>query len=359
MFFVIPVGDVNRSERIPWVNHALILANIAVYLWMYLLATDSEAIVKQYAFVPAHPEALTSITSMFMHIGLGHLIGNMLFLYIFGDNVEETLGHFGYLVFYVAGGLFADFVHAHVISESMRSIPTLGASGAISAVMGAYVLLFPRASITYWGLFFLKTFTFSLSSWIAVGWWFLMQLLSHDSTGLTGVAYGAHIGGFIFGASAAGLLLIAGVISTNWLHSARERRMEPVSHQGEVLVPSATRGGYVRSTGACPACARPLQPPVEDECPPLDRCLTCGGIWLDPGEAEQVLSLRPMPPHLARPTARFADAASIPIGKRGCPRCRTPLEVTEILGVWMEACPGCRGIWADRFKLEELSHRIR
>ncbi len=366
MFLTIPVGDENRTTRTPWVNHALIVINVAVFIWMLAFCRDPKALIDQYGFLPAHPTAVGWLSSMFLHGGFEHIIGNMLFLWIFGDNVEEKFGHVGYLLFYLVGGIFADFIHAHVISEPMKLIPTIGASGAISAVMGAYVFMFPKSRVRFWGfiwlfVFFFRTFSFRLSTWFAVGGWFLLQLLSNDPTGTDSVAYGAHIGGFIFGAALTGLLLIAGLIQTNWLYSGADPRRvgeAPGTARHDVMVPSVTLGGYVRSLGSCPACARPLQP-VQDEGVHLDRCLVCGGIWLEPGVTERLLGRSPLPSHLARPPARTVDAVTIDVGRRECPRCDGLLDMIAVEGVAMEACPRCRGLWADRFKLGELENALR
>lgn len=364
MFLTLPVGDENRSSRTPWVNYALIVTNVVVFVWGEMFVTDPAALVLKYGFTPAHPTAFNWLTSMFMHGGWEHLIGNMLFLWIFGDNVEEKFGHLGYLVFYLLGGGMSDFIHAHVVSEAMRQLPCIGASGAISAVMGAYVFMFPKSTVRFWGfiwlfIFFFRTFRFKLSAWFAVGAWFLLQLLSHSADGSDGVAYAAHIGGFIFGGAVTGLLLIAGVIQTNWLYSGQDpvKLVALPAGRTETLVPSPSRGGYVRSLGSCPACSRPLQP-VEDEGVHLDRCLTCGGIWLEPGVTEQLLSRHPLPGHLARPPARTADAVTHPPGRRECPRCDGALDQITVGQVSMEACPRCRGIWADRFKLGELAGQL-
>lgn len=154
------------------------------------------------------PVYLTLLTSMFMHGGLMHLLGNMWFLWIFGDNIEEDLGHMGYVVFYLVCGLIASLAHvAMSLSGPAALTPSLGASGAISGVMGAYLVLHPHRRVT---VLLLRIIT-HVPGYIAVGMWFLFQVI--DSLGLLGggdkgIAYAAHIGGFVAGAVIAGGFLL-------------------------------------------------------------------------------------------------------------------------------------------------------
>jgi membrane associated rhomboid family serine protease len=214
---VIPIGDDSRGRRIsPVVNLSLIAINAAVFLYQISLPLQElQDFVYTYGAIPADlvaalespseehvPVYATVLTSMFMHGGWAHFLGNMLFLWVFGANVEDAMGHFNYLVFYILGGVGA--VAAQVFFNTESLIPMIGASGAISAVMAAYFLLFPGAwiRVLIWvGL----PFIFMIPALVMIGVWFLFQLLAGiaalevatEATG--GVAYWAHIGGFIAG----------------------------------------------------------------------------------------------------------------------------------------------------------------
>ncbi len=231
---LIPVGDDNRDRhRTPFVNYLLIAINIYVFFWLqnwgndvpftYAYATVPGEILsgtdivteskiledpitgQQFELPGLQPTPysvyLTLFTSMFMHGGLAHLFGNMMFLWIFGDNIENRLGHLRYLVFYLLCGVLASL--AHVVSTSVLGhnllIPSLGSSGAISAVLGGYILLFPTRGVHIWIFFMVVT----VPAFLAVGIWFVFQVLNGlgtlggDEAG--GVAYAAHIGGFLAG----------------------------------------------------------------------------------------------------------------------------------------------------------------
>jgi membrane associated rhomboid family serine protease len=205
---MIPLRDENPARRVPFVNYALIFINVLVFLWQVSLGTQGEAVLYRLALIPLDVtqgldlgDARAVLTSMFMHAGLAHLAGNMLYLWIFGDNVEDALGHFKYLLFYLAGGLAASATHVLLYPNS--SVPTVGASGAIAATLGAYLLLFPnRRVVTLIPLgFFLQVAR--LPAIFVLGAWFVLQLfqgtLSLGMDQLGGVAFWAHIGGFAFG----------------------------------------------------------------------------------------------------------------------------------------------------------------
>ncbi len=210
----IPLKDLNPSRSYPFVNITLILANIVAFLYeLGLEATMPrrafEALVLTYSEVPARIPAflaghvafevafLPLVTSMFLHAGWLHIAGNMLFLWIFGDNVEDFFGHLTYLFFYLACGIGAGLLH--VLFNFHSNIPAVGASGAISGVMGAYILLYPRARI----LTLVFIFLIPVPAVLFLGLWYVMQFLS----GLNvlgggpsgGVAVWAHIGGFLLG----------------------------------------------------------------------------------------------------------------------------------------------------------------
>ncbi len=197
-----PIGDDNTSRRtVPVVTYALIAINVLFFL-VELIAGD--AFIETWAFVPtrflANPggDFITIFTSMFMHGGWLHIGGNMLYLWIFGDNIEDRFGHLRYLVFYLVCGGAATF--AQMAFSMGSSIPNLGASGAIAGVLGAYVLLFPQRRVTV----MVGAGVTQMPALIVIGLWFVLQLFSGiGSIAATadtgGVAYMAHVGGFIAG----------------------------------------------------------------------------------------------------------------------------------------------------------------
>src|SRR4030067_3782092 len=153
---MIPIRDGIPTRETPVVNYLLIAANVLVFLWMFLMPESAlETMVNKYAMVPAHfadgvtlADIMTIFTSMFMHAGWAHIGGDMLDLWIFGDNVEDRLGHFRYLMFYLVGGVAASMTH--LATNWGSELPTVGASGAIAAVLGAYLVLFPASQIETW-----------------------------------------------------------------------------------------------------------------------------------------------------------------------------------------------------------------
>lgn len=198
MIFV-PVGDINPRERFPWINYSLIAANVAIFVWS---VSVPEKKVLAWALVPSQMEPITLVTSMFLHADIFHLGGNMLFLWIAGDNVEDRCGPWLYLAFYMAAGLVAGGAHVLTVTTASAHIPTVGASGSISGVLGAYLILFPWARIRFFYWIFVVAGFVTMRSWFAIGAWFALQLLAvllttDDRIG--GVAYWAHIGGFAFG----------------------------------------------------------------------------------------------------------------------------------------------------------------
>lgn len=236
----IPIGDDNRDRKAtPFVNYLFIIINILVFIFLqdwgrnlsftYSYSTVPAEILtghdivsksnmvfnnltQQYEQIPGLGSTsinvyLTLITSVFMHGGFVHIFGNMLFLFIFGDNIEDIMGHSRYFFFYLLCGVIAglSYVFSTYFLGQNLFVPSLGASGAISGVMGGYIILFPRKKIYIWLFFF---FTIAVPAFIAVGLWFVFQVI--DSLGALGkseagggIAYAAHIGGFI-----AGLILI-------------------------------------------------------------------------------------------------------------------------------------------------------
>ena len=147
-----PFRDHNPSNRTPFITYALIAINVVVFIYSWPLSDDPRLLSAFYSDYALFPDRISAgqdfqglVTSMFLHGGIMHLVGNMLFLWIFGDNMEDEMGHMGFLIFYVLGGIGAGM--AQVVSEPFSQIPTVGASGAVAAVMGGYLLLFPRAKV--------------------------------------------------------------------------------------------------------------------------------------------------------------------------------------------------------------------
>jgi membrane associated rhomboid family serine protease len=189
-----PYKDENVAESFPYVNTALILVNVVVFFWSIF---NFEYVIMTFGFIPANASVITIFTSMFLHGSLGHLFGNMWYLFIFGDNVEDKFGKFKYLIFYLISGIAATGLHW--LSSPVSTIPTVGASGAISGVLGAYLALFPKVKVRVLGPYFIM---FRLSAKYLIGFWFVLQLL-FGVMGLfgasSGIAFFAHIGGFVFG----------------------------------------------------------------------------------------------------------------------------------------------------------------
>ena len=201
-----PIRDHNPSEKTPFVTYALIVANVVVFASYFGIMNDPRAInafFDTWALIPSRVASGDQlgglITSMFLHGGFMHLAGNMLFLWIFGDNLEEDLGHFGFLLFYIACGVGASV--AHVAAAPWSNVPTVGASGAIAGVMGAYLLMYPRARVDVLFIFVIFFRIFPIPAWIMLGVWFGLQLLNGASADMStgGVAYWAHAGGFVLG----------------------------------------------------------------------------------------------------------------------------------------------------------------
>jgi membrane associated rhomboid family serine protease len=241
------------------VNYTLIVINVAVFLYMLTLSTDipgtraeaqaaaemqarevcygrlappseQERFYCEWGFQPREfidavqgdlrfPESnrqailLSIVTSIFMHAGILHILGNLLFLWVFGDNVEDRFGHLVYLLFYLAGGMAATLLQAAIDTSSV--VPVVGASGAISAVLGAYLVMFPLARVTILFPIFIILFPLSVPAFLLIGLWFVQNFLAGiaEVTGTaagSGVAFFAHIGGFLFGLGLAPLLRYAG-----------------------------------------------------------------------------------------------------------------------------------------------------
>ena len=212
---MLPLRDHLPTRTVPFVNYALIAANVAVYLFERFTIANGVApdgLLHAFGLVPARiwvdpaGAAVTVMTSMFMHdpTNVMHVAGNMLYLWIFGDNVEDAMGHGRYLLFYVVGGLCA--ATAQTLAGPTSLVPMVGASGAIAAVLAAYVFLYPRSPVTVLNPVFLLWFFFGLfltfPAWLVIGLFFVVNLwdaLTNSAEG--GVAFMAHVGGFVGGAA--------------------------------------------------------------------------------------------------------------------------------------------------------------
>jgi membrane associated rhomboid family serine protease len=215
---MIPLRDETPRFSVPYVTYFIIALNTMIFLYEWLLGMQSHgalnALVSEFGVVPRHitlalsgsphfnltSALLPILTSMFLHASWLHIIGNMWVLWIFGDNIEDYLGHFSYLVFYLVSGVAAAV--AHILLNASSNAPTVGASGAIAGVMGAYFVLYPRARVMVW---FPPIFFFHLPAWLVLGYWFLVQFLSGAATSIAepsqmgGIAFWAHVGGFVSG----------------------------------------------------------------------------------------------------------------------------------------------------------------
>jgi len=216
---LIPYKDDNPTSSTPYLTIAIIAINVLVYLAVNLDPSLAQRVVYSFGALPAAimgagspqpvPPAMTIFTSMFLHGGLFHLGGNMLYLWIFGNNIEDKLGHLKFLAFYLLGGTAA--VYAHAVTEPHSMVPMIGASGAIAAVLGAYLLLYPRASV--YTVIFLGFFiqVVRLPALIVIGFWAIIQIVNglvSRGFGGGGVAWFAHVGGFVFGVAVIKLFIM-------------------------------------------------------------------------------------------------------------------------------------------------------
>ena len=229
---MIPIGDSTRRHTIPYVNLGIIIASVLVFLYELSLSTiDVGRFFQDWGVIPVQlvdwlespsvvEEPSTVVTSMFIHGGWLHLIGNMLFLWVFGDNVEDAMGHVRYLVFYLLAGLAATTLQVFIDQESF--IPMVGASGAIAGVLGAYLVLYPRATVSVVIPLLWFFGAFPVPAAFLIIFWFLLQLLSGVASlgaaaGVTeGIAFWAHVGGFI-----------AGVVLVGAFRHQKPRRRSP------------------------------------------------------------------------------------------------------------------------------------
>ena len=199
-----PIGDDNvKGGHYPYISYTLLAINILVFLLQWSQGEQQGQFIMDFGAIPAEitqgRRIFTLITSMFLHGSVGHIVGNMLFLWIFADNIEAVIGSFRFLLFYLAGGLLAHA--AHIYFNVNSPIPTVGASGAIAAVLGAYMIMFPKSQVKV--LFIV--FPFRVPALLFLGFWIFSQFqygvgsLQADTAETDGIAYWAHIGGFVFG----------------------------------------------------------------------------------------------------------------------------------------------------------------
>ena len=197
---MLPLRDHNPRHITPWVTYLLLIANLAIFILELIIG---EAFIVEWSFIPARflenplGQIPTLFTSMFMHAGWLHLLGNMLYLWIFGDNIEDRLGYVRFIIFYLICGLVA--MASHMLFNLNSPVPSLGASGAIAGVLGAYIVMFPGARVRV----LLGLFIIPLPAFVVIGGWIFLQLFygvgSLTGATDTGIAYMAHIGGFFAG----------------------------------------------------------------------------------------------------------------------------------------------------------------
>jgi len=212
---VFPLKDNIPSRTLPWVNYGLIIINSLVFLYEVSLGPQLQQFIQTWGVIPAHyfhlaetqphnyiARFLPIFTSMFLHGGWFHIIGNMWFLYIFGDNVEDRMGHGRYLLFYLLSGFGATLAHIYINPTS--TLPTVGASGAISGVMGAYFMLYPFARVLTLIIVFIFVDIIEIPAFFYLGFWIFLQFIQGTASLFAGqaggVAWWAHLGGFVVGA---------------------------------------------------------------------------------------------------------------------------------------------------------------
>jgi membrane associated rhomboid family serine protease len=287
---MIPLWDSNPGRRFPVVTTALIAVNAAVFL-LYELP-NRDAAISAGSFYPCDvtnachlgiPWSLGWLTSMFMHASWFHIVGNMLYLAIFGNNVEDSFGRLRYLGFYLAGGLAATVTQAAVTltfgtPDDAREA-NLGASGAIAAVLGAYIVLYPRARI--YGI--VGWIPVRLPAWVCLGLWIGLQLLfgggaiTHpDKSGGGGVAFFAHIGGFVFGVAVALILTRTGKVTAVTAPKSEDDRRQPHPAPGADGTVSALAAPRTSATAA-----PPIGPPGPQKTANV-RCFVCGHVQPEP-----------------------------------------------------------------------------
>jgi len=351
----IPYSDDNETERAAVVNYLLIAVNVFIYSTVNFQPDAWEAI-KPYALYPDNVTMFGLFGCMFFHASFLHLLGNMLLLHIYGDNIEDKFGHFGYLLFYVGAGVVAGLFHVATGTK-----PCIGASGAVAGVMGAYVVIYPLAKIRFLFVFIPLFKKVEIYSWVVLTFWFAGQLLDHFGETEAGVAFAAHIGGFIFGSIVSGLLVLADKIEPEKSREAKRLSHRPARYeppQEKVEIDLEERFIEEKKNGVpCPSCVKAM-PFTEYRGVQLENCFECGGLWLDRGETETLLRDPHLPYSLLNPPARNPHSILVPEGERKCARCETLLQTVEIEGVQVEGCPSCGGLWLERGRLGDLKARL-
>jgi membrane associated rhomboid family serine protease/Zn-finger nucleic acid-binding protein len=350
-------GDDNESSTDPYVNWLLILVNLGVFVYEFFMLTPVQLtqFTERWASHPDHFTLLTAATSTFMHANLAHIFFNMLFLYIFGDNVEDRFGHVGYLIFYLAAGVFASFAHAHAVPDSARTLPSLGASGAISAVLGVYIVLFPWARVKYFLcvlVFFRRTVR--IWAWLTIGLWFagnaLSQFAATARQSMDGVAYAAHVGGFLAGSVLSLVLVLSGLVEADWGPKKKSLAayVPPLPHAEVHPIVDVVAGHF-----GCPGCQQTLHrlTLINME---VEECEACGGLWCDTGQAHKFLETEQLPAALRYPRVHEGLGHPVPAGQRECPRCHVRLLVTTAAGMEVDGCPKCKGTYFDKGELQAL-----
>lgn len=231
----IPYNTERPNKRLAYVTALLVAANVFVFVYQFFF-TDPQQFILRYGFTPAHGNWYSPFSSMFLHGGFMHLAGNMLYLYVFGNDVEDALGHYLFLAFYLLGGLGATALHTAVLSVANPAglqVPAVGASGAISAVMGLYAVRFYKTNVLIWYLFYYRAGTFKVKAAWFIGFYFIMQVLLGAVTLSRPVAVGywAHIGGALTGLFAA--LFIA---------SPKEAKVEYATQEAEEAAAAGADG---------------------------------------------------------------------------------------------------------------------
>jgi membrane associated rhomboid family serine protease len=208
---MIPYRDDNPINIVPYITILIISLNLLVFIMQLLYGEDSRSIVYSYGAIPQNiigfqstqpiPAYLTILTSMFMHGGVFHIAWNMLYFWIFGNNIEESLGHIRFLLFYLFCGIVAAL--SHILLSPNSNVPMIGASGAVSGMLGAYILLFPMARVRTIVLLGFYITVVRIPALIVIGFWAIIQvvsgLLSHGNAAQGGIAFFAHVGGFVAG----------------------------------------------------------------------------------------------------------------------------------------------------------------
>lgn len=335
LFF--PVEDVNPTGRRPYVCYLLMALFVGGWA-----AVALDTAVGELALTSGAPTWTAALASLFLHADVVHLVLDLLFLGILADNVEDALGHPGFLLFFLGGGLFAEFAWLSTVEGNAAAVAS---SGPVTAVLGAYALLFPHSRIRFRGFVLTRGVQFTLPSWTAIPFWFTLQgVLHHLGIGSVGLNLPATVAAFVFGALVPGLLATLGLVDLHW------HKPPPAPEQKNLRMPRAHLGL------TCPRCVGEMET-SEVYGILLNLCHHCGGMWLDRGELEVLLAQDTLPRAILNPPARQDSQVELPEGQRTCPRCSGTLAVREIRGTNVEYCRPCAGIFLDRGELGALLGR--